>query len=176
MPSRDEAGTVLVWSGFVRLSHWLVAAIVLFNLFNDTGPVHRYAGYVAAAVVLLRVIVGLSRARDDVAHLGLPPWVAVRQHVHELKQCQVQRTLGHNPVGMLMALLLWALVLALGVTGWMTQLDAWWGEDWLIDTHEYLAWALQACVLGHWAGVLVMSWLQKENLAKAMVTGRKPRL
>lgn len=176
MPSRDEAGTVLVWSGFVRLSHWLVAAIVLFNLFNDTGPVHRYAGYVAATVVLLRVIFGLSRARDDVAHLGLPSWGALRQHLHELKQHQVQRTLGHNPVGMLMAWLLWTLVLALGLTGWMSQLDAYWGEDWLIDTHEYLAWALQACVLGHWAGVLVMSLLQKENLAKAMVTGRKPRL
>lgn len=176
MPSRDTTGTPQVWSTFVRVSHWLVAAIVLFNLFNDTGPLHRNAGYVAAAAVLLRVIHGLSQARDDAAHVGLPSWVAVRQHLHELQQRQVQRSLGHNPVGMLMALLLWALVLALGLTGWMTQLDAWWGEDWLIDTHEYLAWALQACVLGHWVGVLVMSWLQDENLAKAMVTGRKPRL
>ncbi len=176
MPGRDETGSVLVWGGFVRLSHWLVAAIVLFNLFNDTGPVHRYAGYVAAGAVLLRVTFGLSRSSDDVAHTGLPSWPALRQHLQELGQRQVQRTLGHNPVGMLMAWLLWALVLALGLTGWMSQLDAYWGEDWLIDTHQYLAWALQACVLGHWAGVLVMSWLQKENLAKAMITGRKKPL
>lgn len=173
MPGRDDTGTVRVWSGFVRLSHWLVAAIVLFNLFNETGPVHRYAGYAAAGAVLLRVLFGLSRSRDDVAQVGLPSRAAVRQHLHELRQRQVQRTLGHNPVGMLMAWLLWAQVLALGLTGWMTQLDAFWGEDWLIDTHQYLAWALQTCVLGHWAGVLVMSWLQKENLAKAMITGRK---
>lgn len=176
MPGRDDAGTVLVWGGFVRLSHWLVAAIVLFNLFNDTGPVHRYAGYVAAGAVLLRVLFGLSRTRDDVAHVGLPSWAAVRQHLHELRQRQVRRTLGHNPAGMLMAWLLWALVLALGVTGWMTQLDAYWGDDWLITTHQYLARALQTCVLGHWAGVLVMSLLLQENLAKAMVTGRKKRL
>lgn len=176
MPGRDETGTVLVWGGFIRLSHWLVAAIVLFNLFNDTGPVHRYAGYVAAGAVLLRVVFGLSRARADVAHVGLPAWADVRQHLRELRQRQVQRCLGHNPVGMLMALVLWALVLALGLTGWMSQLDAYWGEDGLIDAHQYLARALQACVLGHWAGVLVMSRLQKENLAKAMVTGRKRRL
>ena len=176
MPGRDETGSVRVWGGLVRLSHWLVAAIVLFNLFNDTGPVHRYAGYVAAGAVLLRVIFGMSRSRDDAAHVGLPSWAAVRQHLHELRQRQVQRTLGHNPLGMLMAWLLWALVLALGLTGWMSQLDAYWGEDWLIDTHQYLAWALQACVLGHWAGVLAMSLLQKENLAKAMVTGRKQPL
>lgn len=173
MPGRDETGSVLVWNGFVRLSHWLVAAIVLFNLFNESGPIHRYAGYVAAGAVLLRLLFGLSRSRDDVAQVSLPPWVAVRQHLHELRQGQMQRTLGHNPVGMLMAWLLWTLVLALGLTGWMSQLDAYWGEDWLIDTHECLAWALRVCVLGHWAGVLVMSLLQKENLAKAMVTGRK---
>jgi len=176
MPSREAASTVLVWSVFVRVSHWLVAAIVLFNLFNDTGPLHRYAGYVAASVVLLRLLFGLSRVRNDAAHLDVPSWAAIRQHLQELRQRQVQRCLGHNPVGMLMALLLWALVLALGLTGWMSQLDAYWGEDWLIDTHEYLAWALRACVLGHWAGVLVMSRLQKENLAKAMVTGRKAAL
>ena len=31
MPSRDATGTTQVWSTFVRLSHWLVAAIVLFT-------------------------------------------------------------------------------------------------------------------------------------------------
>jgi len=55
----------------------------------------------------------------------------------------------------------------------MTQLDAYWGDDWLIDTHEWLAYVLQACVLLHWAGVIVMSRLQGENLLKAMITGRK---
>lgn len=173
MPGGNAARTVPVWSGFVRLSHGLVAAIVLFNLFNDTGPLHRYAGYTAAGLVACRLIYGWCLRRDDVAHVGLPSWAALRQHVRELQHRHVQPSLGHNPAGMLMALMLWGLVLALGLTGWMTQLDAFWGDDWLINTHEYLAWVLQACVLGHWAGVLVMSRLEGQNLAKAMLTGRK---
>lgn len=166
---------VLVWNVFVRLSHWLVAAIVLFNFFGDTGELHRDLGYAAAAVVALRLVYGLTRARGDAAHVGLPRPAALIRHVQGLwrQHGQMPRELGHNPAGLCMALLMWALVLALGVTGWMTQLDAYWGEDWLIGLHTWLARALQLCVLGHWAGVLLMSWLQKENLAKAMITGRK---
>lgn len=164
-----------VWHGFVRATHWVLAALVLFNLFNETGPLHRYAGYVAAAVVAARLLFGVTRPRGDTARLGLPSWQTLVGHLREVKQRRVHGSHGHNPAGMLMACLLWALVLALGATGWMTQQDAWWGEDWVIDTHMYLARALQACVLGHWAGVIVMSRLQRENLVMAMVTGRKSR-
>jgi len=175
MPAPEPSDTVPVWSLFVRLSHWLVAALVLFNLFNESGLVHRYAGYAAAAVVLARVLWGLARPRSDPAHVGLPGWRDLQQHLRGLMQGDPPHSLGHNPAGLLMALLLWALVLGLGVTGWLSQLDAYWGEDWPIDLHQYIAQALQACVLLHWAGVLLMSRLQKENLARSMLTGRKPR-
>lgn len=162
-----------VWHGAVRLCHWLLATLVLFNLFNDTGPTHRYAGYVAALTVCLRLAFGLSRPRGDFAHVGLPTPSLLKQHLLDLKAGQVHRSLGHNPAGMIMAWLLWLLVLALGVSGWMTQLDAYWGEDWVIDMHEAIAWVLQGCILIHWTGVVVMSRLQKENLVRAMITGQK---
>jgi cytochrome b len=41
-----------------------------------------------------------------------------------------------------MVWLLWSLVLALGVTGWMTRLDAFWGDETLHDVHAWLAHAL----------------------------------
>jgi cytochrome b len=172
----DEQATVPVWHGLVRLSHWLVATIVLFNLFNESGPVHRYAGYVAFGLVVARLVHGLTRPAGDVAHIGLPLWSELRQHLSDLRHGRVHRTLGHNPAGLCMALVLWQLVLLLGLTGWMSQLDQFWGEEWLTDTHELLAETLQVCVVLHWLGVVVMSRLQKENLFKAMITGRKPRL
>jgi cytochrome b len=164
---------MLAWSWPVRLCHWLLAGLVLFNLFNETGPVHRYAGYVAALTVVVRLIHGLSRSRSDPAHIAPPSPAALKQHRLALKAGKVERSLGHNPAGMCMAWLLWLLVLALGVTGWMTQLDAYWGEDWVIDTHTTTALVLQACILTHWAGVLLMSRLQRENLVIGMLTGRK---
>ena len=172
----DEQATVPVWHAVVRVSHWLVAAIVLFNLFNESGALHRYAGYVAISVVVARLVHGLTRPVGDVAHIGLPLWSELRQHLSDLRHGRVHRTLGHNPAGLCMALLLWLLVMLLGLTGWMSRLDQFWGEAWLTDTHALLAQALQICVVLHWLGVIVMSRLQKENLLKAMITGRKPRL
>lgn len=174
--SSDQAGQaarIKVWSLWVRLSHWLLAGIVGFNVFNESGPLHRYAGYVATGTVALRLLYGLMRPQGDHARLRLPGWQALCSHVIDLSRGRVHRELGHNPAGMLMALILWALVLSLGVTGWMSQLDRYWGEEWLTDIHETLAEALQICVLAHLAGVIVMSLLQRESLVKAMLTGRK---
>jgi cytochrome b len=175
MAHLENDSGVLVWPWFVRLSHWLLAALVLFNFFNEelSGQVHRYAGYVAVSTVLLRLLHGLTRPRADFAHIGLPSLRAFFTHIKALRHGHAPRELGHNPAGACMAVLLWALVLALGFTGWMSQWDAFWGEDWLTDLHEWIANTLMACVGLHWLGVVVMSRLQRENLARAMITGRK---
>lgn len=174
----EQAGsTIKVWNVFVRLSHAAVAAIVLFNLFNESGPLHRYAGYLAAALVVLRLAWGLSRRRDDPAHIGLPDAGALRHHVQALLGARqgrpVTRSLGHNPAGLCMALLMWALVLGLGLSGWISQTDEYWGEDWPVNLHTTLARVLQVCIVLHWLGVALMSLLQRENLVSAMITGRK---
>jgi cytochrome b len=70
---------------------------------------------------------------------------------------------------------MWALILGLGVTGWLSRLDAFWGEDWPIQLHGLLADALMALVILHVAAAMAMSVLHKENLIRAMITGRKRR-
>lgn len=164
--------SAMLWSPLVRLTHWGVAGLVLFNLFNDTGRVHRWAGYVAAALVVCRLIYGARQRRLSPARIRIPPLHEVWGHLADLLAGRAHPTRGHNPVGMWAALIMWALVLSLGVTGWMTQLDRYWGEDWLLDLHEGLAESLQIVVLIHWAGVATMSVLLKQNLVRAMVTGR----
>jgi cytochrome b len=72
-----------------------------------------------------------------------------------------------------MVWLLWSLVLLLGLTGWMTRLDAFWGNETLHEVHAWLAHALVAAVAVHLAGVAAMSWRWRENLVRAMITGRK---
>jgi cytochrome b len=72
-----------------------------------------------------------------------------------------------------MVWLLWTLVLMLGLTGWMSRLDAFWGDERVHSLHAFLADLLLVAVALHLAGVATMSWLWKENLAAAMVTGFK---
>ncbi|HET8870620.1 MAG TPA: cytochrome b/b6 domain-containing protein [Aquabacterium sp.] len=162
----------MLWSPLVRLTHWGMAALVLFNLVNDTGKVHRWAGYLAATMVVCRVAYSLTQSPHSPARIRIPSWGDLKLHLHELKSRQVRPVEGHNPLGMWAAVLMWGLVLSLGLTGWMSQLDRFWGEEWLEEVHETLANALMGLVAVHWAGVMTMSALLRRNLVWAMITGR----
>src|SRR5262245_46259280 len=83
-------------------------------------------------------------------------------------------SLGHTPPGALMAFALWTLVLLVAVTGWMQDLDAFWGEEWLQRIHEVLAYTLAGFAVVHVAAAIVTSYLYRVNLVKSMITGNKP--
>ena len=166
-------GRVLVWDAVVRLLHGLLAGLVLYDYFidDDGGWLHRTTGYVAVGVVFARLLwSGLGSGANDFASLRLSP----RRTVVWWRD-GAPRTRGHDPLGLWMVWLLWTLVLLLGVTGWMTRLDAFWGDETLHDVHVWLAHALIAAVGIHVAAVVVMGWRWRENLVAAMFTGKKRR-
>ncbi len=80
---------------------------------------------------------------------------------------------GHNPLGALMMLALMALVLALGLTGFLQTTDAFWGEEWLEEIHAGLAATLIALAGIHAAAAIVIGRLERVNLVGAMITGIK---
>lgn len=164
-----------VWDGCVRTVHWSVAVLVLANMYNNSsGPWHRYAGYAAATLILARLAwgwLGTGHARFS----SWPPLRGVPDYARALWRGRPPRHVGHNPLGVVMIAALWSLVLALGVTGWMTRLDAYWGEEWLENFHERLADVLLGCIVLHVVAVIVMSVLLRESLVRGMITGHKRR-
>jgi cytochrome b len=161
---------VPVWDVFVRLTHWAVAALVVIELMNEAGanPWHRYLGYAAATLVLARLAWGImARGEARLARMAGTA-LEVRGYLRAPRPY-----VGHNPLGALMAFALWCFVLALGLTGWMTQLDAFWGDAWLQDLHAVLAYALGGLAVVHIGGVLATSARYRVNLVRAMVTGNK---
>lgn len=66
-----------------------------------------------------------------------------------------------------------SLVIAVGLTGWMQDLDAFWGEDWLQDLHELLANALILVACFHVTAVLWIQFALKPPLRHRMWFGRK---
>jgi cytochrome b len=165
---------VPAWDWVVRLLHWALAALVAVDLVRDDGDyAHRLVGYAASAIVLVR----LSWAVVSRSHAGLaslrPSVSQSLAYLHLLVRGQAPRSAGHNPLGVWMVWLLWILVLLLGVTGWMSRLDAFWGDDRVHDAHALLADGLLIAVILHLAGVTTMSWLWRENLAASMITGYK---
>jgi cytochrome b len=170
--SREPAadGRIPVWDAAVRLLHWALAGSVLFDfVVDDGGPVHRVVGYVAAGAVLVR-LVWAAIARGEAGFAALKPSVA---HTLAYLRNGAPRTVGHDPLGVWMVWLLWTLVLLLGATGWISRLDAFWGDDRVHAVHAVLADVLLIGVVLHLAGVVTMSWRWRENLLRAMLTGRK---
>lgn len=72
-----------------------------------------------------------------------------------------------------MMLTLMSTVLALGTTGWMQTLDAYWGEEWLQNLHHNIGNVLISLATLHAIAAIVMGRMERTRLVKAMVTGVK---
>lgn len=165
-----------MWAWPVRLCHWSLAALVAVNFVEDSGDYwHRLVGYIAVGIVIIRLAWGaVSRSNGDLT--GLRPSARnTLLYARQLRHGTVTRHAGHNPLAVWMIWLLWILVLSLGLTGWMSRLDAFWGDDAVHLVHSLLADLLLACVCLHLVAVAVMSVLLKENLPASMLFVRKAR-
>lgn len=167
------AGHARVWDPLVRTIHWSVAALIVVELFNDAGanPWHRYLGYLAAALVVVRLAWGCR----DAGHASLASMAAsVRRTIAYLRGRPVPDSAGHTPPGALMAFTLWGLLLLVSVSGWMLGLDAFWGDEQVQQVHEWLAYTLAAFACVHILAGIVLSYARGVNLVKSMITGDKP--
>ncbi len=164
--------TAWVWDGVVRLLHWLLAGLVVFDLVHDDGgALHRLIGYGAAAAVAARLLWAARAAGAN----GFDALEVSPRATLAYLQARAPRTHAHDPLGLWMVWLLWILVLLLGVTGWLSRLDAFWGDERLHDLHAWFADILIGAAGLHVLGVAAMSWRWRENLVAAMLTGRKRR-
>jgi cytochrome b len=188
----ETENEVTVWDGFVRLFHWtLVAAFAVAYLSEEERlGLHVWAGYLVFSLVLLRLVWGFigserARFRDFVFGPG-----QVLGYLKGLTTRRAPRYVGHNPAGgaMIVALLvallattalgmlmfgahegsgpLGALAAALGLVGEQAA-------ESLEPLHEFFANLTVVLVVVHVAGVAFGSLLHRENLVRAMVTGRK---
>jgi cytochrome b len=180
---------VKVWDLPTRVFHWSLVVLVVTSWLTaeDEGPlyvVHTLSGYLVFLLLLFRLAWGWlgnerARFRDFVR-----PWPAVRAYLGGLMRLQPDRSLGHNPLGGWMVVLLLAILLAIALTG---MIGAAREPGALLagivpravagifrELHEGLANFLYLLVAVHVVGVLLDWLLTGDNLIRAMVNGRKP--
>lgn len=164
-----------VWDRFVRVFHWsLVSCVVLNQFVLEAGETpHEWVGYTASALVLARIVWGFVGSRHARFTDFFPTPTRLAHHLHALRRGEHPQYVGHNPLGALMMLALMGLILALGVTGWMQTTDTWFGEEWLMELHEWLANVLLLAAGLHAAAAIVMGRLERVRLVRAMITGVK---
>lgn len=167
--------TVLVWDPFVRVFHWSLAGLFVFCF--ATGDVweqpHEWAGYAIAALVVSRVVWGLFGPR----HARFSDFVfrpsIILGFLRDSLHFRAKRYLGHNPAGGAMVLALLGSMAVICATGVMMGMDAFWGEAWVEDLHVAASWGAIALIVLHIGGVVLASIEHRENLVRAMLTGRK---
>ncbi len=172
-----EGSTVKVWDAFVRLAHWsLVASVTAAWLTRHSDSAwHEWLGYTALSIAVIRIVWGFvgtpyARFSEFVRTPG-----RTMTYTRALIAHTDQRFIGHNPLGGWMIIALLATVTLLGLTGWLGTTDAYWGIAWMNESHDALSNLLVGLIALHVAGVMFSSWRHRENLAKAMITGRKRR-
>jgi cytochrome b len=164
-----------VWDLFVRVFHWSLVAVFALAYVSSEGPrrLHEWLGYAALGLVLARVLWGFVGSRHARFADFVPSPRRLRVYVAQALKRQEPRHLGHNPAAAVMIVFLMLMVTAIGVSGWMMSLDAFWGNETLEEAHELLVHITMAAVAVHVLAAFYESWRHRENLIGAMVTGRK---
>lgn len=189
--SAADTSTVAVWDLPVRLFHWTLVTLIVMSWvsrkYGDAGLVwHKWNGYAILILVVWRLIwgfTGSSTARFRSFFYW--PWTAAGYGI-DFALRRPRHFLGHNPLGGSVVFLMLGLIGLQGVIGLFSYddhdsnaggplaskvADETWAAltKWHILIFDLI---LVAAVLHIFANLLYLVW-KRENLVKAMITGRK---
>ncbi len=146
-----------MWDPVVRVFHWSLAAAVMLALISDEDRgLHEAAGYVALALILIRLIWGFIGPRPARFSSFVQPPSAILAYLRDVARFRARRYLGHNPAGGAMILLLMATVVTAGISGWLSQTDRFFAVAWVEDLHSASANLLIALIVFHVIGVAAL--------------------
>lgn len=186
--AKDTPSDVYIWDWIVRVCHWGIVAAFTTNYFIvEPGRLyHEVAGYTATLLISIRVAWGFYSTKSTTHKRASTQYAsfsnialnkqAFSEHIQHLKHRQVPTSHGHNPFGWLMVMAVIALLLGLGVTGFMMEeIDAMFGNSTLEWTHSIMADVLYGCVIVHIAAVFIVQYVGNIQLIRPMLTGWRKR-
>jgi cytochrome b len=170
-----EKTRILVWDLPLRVFHWLLAASFAGAFLTAESEryrdVHVALGYTVLGLLVFRLFWAFAGTRyARLSSFAFGP-AAVLRYLKLLLTGRPLHCVGHNPAGSWVIYALVVLGFAAGVSGYAVYSDV--GGHWLEELHEGASNAMLSLVIVHIAGVVVSSFLHRENLARAMLTGYK---
>lgn len=187
-----QESSIKVWDPFVRIFHWglVIAFVTTYVSEEEILGIHTLAGYVVLGLLSLRLVWGFIGTRHArFSDFTFSP-ASIRAFIRDTLKLRARRYIGHNPAGGAMIFLLIVSLLLTSITGMaiyaaaeqagplaglLTNSSEFMKEA-LEETHEFFANFTLFLVFIHIAGVIVESFIHRENLAKSMITGYKRAL
>jgi cytochrome b len=166
---------ILVWDMPVRVFHWLLvicfAGAWLSSESERWAMIHYAFGYTACLLVLIRLVWGLIGTRYARFSQFLKSPKAVLEHFIAMLRGHPHHDVGHNPAGGLVMFALMLLILLIGLTGYLSVKE--FLANFVSEAHEVVANLVLGLVIVHIMAAIGMSLIERQNLVRSMVTGKK---
>jgi cytochrome b len=167
--------TIKVWDLPVRVFHWMLALSFTGAYLTSESEawrlVHVSLGYTLGGLIAFRLLWGMVGTRYARFGSFVRGPATILKYVRSLISGKPEHFVGHNPAGAVAIVLMLVLGLVQLATGWATYNEV--GGEWLAELHEGAANTMLVVIFIHLVGVVSASVQHHENLARAMVTGRK---
>ena len=191
---------IKVWDLFIRCFHWSLAGlfVIAYLTAEEIEWLHVWSGYGILMLVGLRLVWGLIGSHHARFINFIKPPKAAFTYIGGLLRGTAPRCLGHNAAGSWMVILLLTSLTLTGASGLLHYGEMGKGpvaadtaqsntsetlarsdehsdhdEGVWYELHELFANLSLTLVLVHIAGVMTSSLAHRENLARAMITGKK---
>jgi cytochrome b len=181
---------VNVWDLFIRLFHWaLVAGFATAYISGElyASEIHVLVGYALCILLIARIYWGFRGSRFARFRSFFFPASETLAYVRTMLTGHPKHYLGHNPAGALMVFTLLCILAALLATGLATLAAIDYEGPLLFianlvsdetayafrSLHDFLSGIALTLVAFHIGGAVLGSIQHRENLVKAMFTGKK---
>lgn len=184
---------LFVWDEPTRIFHWVLVILVATAWATSEADsdfvfqLHLAAGYGVVGLLIFRLIWGFVGSRHALFADFMKPWRVVRDYSKQLVAFRPPHSVGHNPLGGWMVILLLVTLSAVVTTGLLAgEMEN--GHELagplahylspstmhaMKEIHEVLFNLLLVLVGIHIAGVVTDMILTRDNLIGAMLTGYK---
>ena len=108
-----------VWDPVVRMTHWIVAGVIVGNYFvtEDGSLAHVWLGWIGMGFLLVRVLWGFV-GPFEARFVSFPPRPrAAIRHLQDLARGRPREYRSHNPAGAAMVYALWGTLAAVILSG-----------------------------------------------------------
>ncbi|MEZ5778310.1 MAG: cytochrome b/b6 domain-containing protein [Paracoccaceae bacterium] len=120
MPRPHEGAPPDLWDPVVRISHWVIAGVVVANAVftKGGGALHVWLGWVGMAFLIVRLVWGLvGTAEARFAAFPPRPRAAIAHLLHLAGRRRPPEYRSHNPASAMMVYALWASLAVVMATG-----------------------------------------------------------
>ncbi|WP_111979570.1 cytochrome b/b6 domain-containing protein [Algibacillus agarilyticus] len=179
--------TLKIWDSATRIFHWaLVINIVAawYTIENRLIELHEIAGHCLIGLLVFRLIWAILGSRTSrFTHFVVQPFAALR-YLNKSIRLQAHHQVGHNPAGGWMVIVMMCVLGFQVFSGLLSNDDLGFSgalsdhvskalSDTFTQLHRYSFNALVTLIWLHLVAVFFYVLIKKDNLIKAMFTGKK---